>query len=419
MTDQMLKDKPDATTAMPDIRGDFPALQDRINDNPVCFLDTAASAQKPNQVLDALYNAYAQQYANIHRGLYTFSQNKTRAFEDARAKVADFINAGSANEVVFTRNSTEAINLVANSWAGSQLKEGDEIILTEMEHHANIVPWQFIRDHLGVTLRIVPVLDNGELDMDAFRAMLSLKTRLIALVHTSNALGTINPVSRMIAEAKGYNDRIRVLVDASQAVVHARVDVRELDADFLVFTGHKLYGPTGIGVLYAKQELLEAMPPYQRGGDMIETVAFEETTFKPAPQKFEAGTPAFAEAIALGAAIDYVRAIGIDTIAGHERALLDAALEALSDIPGLRIYGQAEDKAAIVSFNIDGIHHSDIAMILDQMGIAMRTGHHCCMPLMTRFGIDGTARASFGAYNTMQDVERLKHGVEKAVKMLT
>jgi cysteine desulfurase/selenocysteine lyase len=418
MADQMLKDKTAATLEMTDIRGDFPALQDSVNNYPICFLDTAASAQKPQQVLEALRNAYADNYANIHRGLYTFSQNKTREFEDARAKVAGFLNAARADEIVFTRNSTEAINLVANSWAGSQLGEGDEIVLTEMEHHANIVPWQFIRDHLGVKLRIVPVLDNGELDFQAFQSMLSPKTRLIALVHTSNALGTINPVARMITDAKAYNDQIRVLVDASQAVVHAGVDVRDLDADFLVFTGHKLYGPTGIGVLYAKQELLEAMPPYQRGGDMIETVDFDKSTFKAPPQKFEAGTPAFAEAIALGSAIDYVRSIGIDTIAGHERELLEAATDALSNITGLRIYGEAEDKAAIVSFNIDGIHHSDIAMILDQMGIAIRTGHHCCMPLMTRFGIDGTARASFGAYNTMQDVKRLKHGVEKAVRML-
>lgn len=400
-------------------REDFPILNELVNGKPLAYLDTAASAQKPLAVIDKMRDVTLHHYANIHRGLYAFSQITTNEYESVRRKVADFINANSENEIVFTRNTTEGINLVAQCWGLENLGAGDEIILTAMEHHANIVPWQLIQARLGFTIKVVPILADGSLDLEAFPSLLSEKTKLVSFVHISNALGTINPAARIVSMTRSYNSGIRVLIDASQSIVHASVDVRELDCDFLTFTGHKLYGPTGVGVLWARAELLNSMPPYQGGGDMIERVSFNGTTFKNGPARFEAGTPAIVEIIGLGAAIDYVRTIGQDNIAAHEKALLDYMTREMTKVDGLRYYGTAQEKAGIVSFNADWAQTSDVAMILDQCGVAMRSGHHCCMPLMDVFGIDGTLRASLGLYSNRGDIDLLIRGLKKAKDLLS
>ena len=396
---------------MLNLKPDFPALSGK----DLAFLDTAASPQKPQEVIDAMTHVMTDHYANIHRGLYDYSQKTTEAYEAVRAKVRAFINAKSENEIVFTRNTTEAINLVAQSYGRTFLKEGDEIILSEMEHHANIVPWQLLRDQIGVVIKIIPVTNNGELDYETYETLLSKRTKFISVAHTSNALGTINNINRIIDLGRNFNPDIKVMVDGSQSIVHGHTDVQELDCDFFAFTGHKLYGPSGVGVLWGREELLNSMPPYQGGGDMIETVTFHETTYKKAPTRFEAGTPSIVDVIGLGAAIDYVTNIGMEIIQDYEQRLLNMAVERLYDIV---IYGNVDHKAPIISFNIDGAHHSDVGMILNQCGVAVRTGHHCCMPLMQKFGIDGTVRVSFGLYNDESDIDKLIKGLEKVRKLL-
>jgi cysteine desulfurase/selenocysteine lyase len=404
---------------MASFRGNFPVLQKTMNGQPVAFLDTGASAQKPQAVIDAMKAAMDTEYANIHRGLYQFSQVTTAKFEAVRAKVADFIGARSEKEIVFTRNATEGINLVAQSWGRTFLKAGDEVIITGMEHHANIVPWQLLRDQAGIIIRVIPVLQNGTLDLESLEKLLSPKTKFVSFVHVSNALGTINPVETIIQRIRNYNKDIRILVDGSQAVVHGAVNMSEMDPDFYVFTGHKLYGPTGIGVLYGRYDVLQSMPPYQGGGDMIERVTFEKTTYKDAPARFEAGTPAIVEVMGLGAAIDYVANIGMDVIAAQEQDLLAYGLETIGAVEGLTLYGPTENRAGIISFTADWGHASDIAMVLDQCGVAVRSGHHCCQPLMEGFGIDATVRASLGLYSNKGDIDQLVAGLEKARKLLS
>ena len=400
-------------------RDDFPILAKTMNGKPVAYLDSASSAQKPQIVLDTIRDLYESNYANIHRGLYNFSQVTTQLYEAVRPKVGEFINALSAEEVVFTSNTTEAINLVAHSWGLKNLQKGDEIILTAMEHHANIVPWQLLVKKTGAKIKVAPLLEDGSLDFGAFMALLTEKTKFFSFVHASNVLGTINPVAKLVKAAKDFNPDIKVLVDGSQSVVHGQVDVQELGCDFFVFTGHKLYGPNGIGVLWGKADILIDMPPYQGGGDMIETVSFEKgTTFKAPPARFEAGTPPIAEVIGLGAAIDYVSAIGMEAISAHEKVLLDVMMRELGKIDGLKYYGTAQEKVGVVSFTADWAHASDIAMILDQCGVAVRTGHHCCMPLMEYLGVDATVRASLGLYSNEADIQALVKGLKKAKEML-
>lgn len=399
-------------------RDDFPALKHTVNGKPLAFLDTAASAQKPQVVIDALTNVLSGAYANIHRGLYHNSQVTTTAFENVRAKVARFIGADSPETIVFTRNSTESINLVARAWGTAHLQAGDEVLLTEMEHHANLVPWQLLRDDLGIVLKHVPMTADGVLDVAAIDALVTPKTKLFAFVQVSNALGVINPAKEMIARARAINPHIKILIDASQSVVHGGVDVTDLDCDWLTWTGHKLYGPNGIGVLYGKPDALESMRPYQGGGDMIETVTLQHSTYKHAPYRFEAGTPPIAETIALGAAIDYVSAIGLDAIADHETKLTRYMLDALRMVPALRLYAPDAPRVGVASFTIAGCHTADVAMILDKCGVAVRTGHHCCMPLMARLGISGTVRASLGLYSNQSDIDQLIDGLSKARRML-
>ena len=387
------------------VREDFPILNEQVHGKPLVFLDNGASAQKPRQVIQAMTDCMTHYYANVHRGNHKMSQLSTEAYEEARRKVAGFIHAPSDKEVIFTRGATEAINLVAASYGRTFLNPGDEIIITVMEHHANIVPWQMLRDEKGLILKIVPIDDDGHFLMDEFEALLSDKTKLVAVPHISNVLGTVLPVKEIIRKAHAAG--AKVLIDGCQAVPHTRVDVQELGADFYVFSAHKLYGPTGIGVLWAPEDLLNAMPPYQGGGDMIDRVTFEKTTYQDAPHRFEAGTPAIIEAIGFGAAIDYVDSIGLDNIAAHEVGLLHYATERLSQIDGLHIIGNADDKASIVSFVMDDAHISDIGTLIDRMGVAVRVGHHCAQPLMDRYGIPGTARASFGMYNTKAEIDAL------------
>lgn len=397
------------------VRADFPIFEQEIYGKPLTFLDSAASAQKPRAVIDAISHLYETGYANIHRGIYKLSQDATEAYEASREAVRAHINAADASECLFVRGATEGINLVAQTWGRAFLKPGDAILLSEIEHHSNIVPWQMIRDELGLELRVAPVDDTGALDMEAFDRLLDERVKLVAIVHISNAIGTIMPVGEIIQKAHRFG--ARVLVDGCQAVPHQRVDVRDLDADFYVFSGHKLYGPTGIGVLYAKQELLEAMPPWQGGGDMIETVTFEKTTFNTAPQKFEAGTPNIAAGIALKAALDYVNNLGLERIAAHEKDLFDYAEQVLGRINSLRIIGTAPERGSIFSFVLEGIHPHDAGTILDQEGIAVRTGHHCAQPAMQRFGVSATIRASFGLYNSREDVDRLAAGLQKTLEI--
>jgi len=387
------------------IRKDFPIFEEKIHGKRLTFLDSGASAQKPTVVLDAVRDAYTHTYANVHRGVHYLSQKSTELYEGARETIRAHMNAESVDEIIFTKGTTEAINLVAHSFGLMSLKPGDEILLSYLEHHSNIVPWQLIAERTGATVKAVPINNDGELLMDQFTSMLSEKTKIVAVTHVSNAIGTVVPVKEIIdlAHAKG----VPVLIDGSQAMPHMKVDVRALDADFYVFTGHKVFGPTGIGVLYAKNELLEKMPPYQGGGDMINRVTFEKTTFATGHSKFEAGTPPIVQAIGLGAAIDYINGIGFENIATHEQALLSYATTQISALNNVKIIGQAKHKAAIVSFTMDGIHPHDIGTIIDQAGVAVRVGHHCAQPLMDFYDVPSTVRASFALYNNRDDVDAL------------
>ena len=393
------------------IRQDFPILQRIVRGNTLVYLDSAATTQKPRQVLDALTQYYAHGNANIHRGVYLLSEQATAAYDGARKKVQRFINARASREVIFTRNSTESINLVAQSFGRHNIGPGDEILITHMEHHSNIVPWQLLCEQTHARLRVAPIDDRGELLIDEFERHLSSKTKLVAVVHLSNSLGTINPVSQLIDMAHQRN--VPVLVDGSQAAYHMPVDVQALDCDFYVFTGHKLYGPTGIGVLYGRETLLDSMPPYMGGGDMIRSVTFAKTTYADLPNKFEAGTPHIAGAVGLGAAVDYITGIGFDRIAGHEKDLMEYGTAALSEIPGLRIIGTARNKASILAFVIRGAHPHDVGTIVDMEGVSIRTGHHCTQPVMERFGVPATARASVAMYNTRQEIDQLVHALHR------
>jgi cysteine desulfurase/selenocysteine lyase len=387
------------------VRADFPILTQEVFGHPLVYLDSAASAQKPRQVIEAMDDAYQTHYSNVHRGVHRMSQLCTDAFEAGRETVARYINAGSSDEIVFTRNATEAINLVADCFGRAFLKAGDEVIISTLEHHSNIVPWQLLRTRFGIDLKIAPIDDDGNFLLDEFEALLGPKTRLVAMTHVSNAIGTIVPIKEVIARAHARD--IPVLVDGSQSAQHMTVDVQDMDADFYAFTGHKVYGPTGIGVLYGKSERLNALPPYQGGGEMIASVTFEKSEFKAAPHRFEAGTPAIVEAIGLGAAIDYVESLGRDNIAAHESGILAYATQRLGEVPGLTVIGRARDKASIVSFVMESAHAHDIGTIVDRAGVAVRTGHHCAQPLLQRLGLNATARASFGIYNTREDVDAL------------
>ena len=397
------------------VRKDFPIMARTVYGKPLHYLDTAASAQKPQVVIDAISHCYEAEYANIHRGVHYLAEKATENYEAARAKIARFLNAGSPSELIFVRNATEAINLVAASYGRKFLSEGDEIILSEMEHHSNIVPWQLLRDAIGVKLVVVPITETGELDMDAYKRSFTDRTRLVAITHMSNALGTITPIADIIRIA--HDAGAKILVDGCQAVPHMKVDVRTLDADFYALSSHKLYGPSGIGVLYAKREILEAMPPYQGGGEMIRSVTFERTTYADLPHKFEAGTPHISGAIGFGAAIDYVDQFDFEEILVHEMALAEDLRRRLGEINSVRIFGEAKHRGAIVSFTIDGIHPHDAGTILDREGVAVRGGHHCAQPVMDHFGIPGTLRASFGMYNTQADVEAAVAAVRKAMEI--
>jgi cysteine desulfurase / selenocysteine lyase len=393
------------------VRAEFPILTRKVHDRPIVYLDNAATTQKPQAVIDALVRYYTTENANIHRGVHALSEQATESYEQARVTVQRFLNAAEACEIVFVRGTTEGINLVAQTWGRTHLGRGDEIVISNMEHHSNIVPWQILCEQQGARLRVAPINDTGELLLDEFEKLLGPKTKLVSIVHVSNALGTVNPVRRIVEMAHRWN--ARVLVDGAQAVPHTAVDVRALDCDFYVFSGHKVYGPTGIGVLHSKAELLDAMPPYQGGGDMISSVTFEKTLYNRLPYKFEAGTPHVSGAIGLGAALAYLNAIGRDRIARHERQLLAYGTERLQEIPGLRLIGTAREKTGVLSFVVEGIHPHDIGTVLDREGIAIRTGHHCAQPLMQRFGVPATARASLALYNTMEEMDALATALHK------
>lgn len=405
----------DVSTDLSARADDFPILSRPVRGKRLAYLDNAATTQKPEVVIEAERRFYRESNANIHRGVHWLSQRATDLYEGARERVRSFLNAARAEEIVFTRGTTESINLVAQSWARNTLQPGDEILLTGMEHHSNIVPWQFVCEQTGAVIKVVPITDSGELEREAFDELLGPRTRLLAIAEVSNALGTVNAMAPLIRRAHAVG--ARVLVDGAQAVAHMPVDVRALGCDFYAFSGHKLYGPTGIGVLYARQELLAVMPPWQGGGSMIETVSFERSTFAPAPQRFEAGTPNIAGAVALATAIDYVLGIGLKRIGAHEHALLQKASAAVQALPGVRIIGTAAHKASVLSLVVDGIHPHDLGTILDAEGVAIRAGHHCAMPVMTRYGIPGTARASFALYNDEADVDALVAGIRKAQDM--
>ncbi len=397
------------------VRRDFPILSRQVFGRPLVYLDNAASAQKPRQVLDAERHFCEEEYANVHRGIYWLSDRATQRFDQARETVRRFLGARHAHEVIFTRNATEAINLVAASWGRKFLKEGDEIIITELEHHANIVPWQMLREEKGLKLHVVPIDDDGAIILEAYEKLLSPRTRLVSFAHMSNVLGTILPVEDMVRMAK--NVGAKVLIDGAQAVTHIPVDVQALDCDFYVFSSHKLYGPSGIGVLWGREEVLNAMPPYQGGGDMILTVTFERTTFAPLPAKFEAGTPAISQAVGLAAAIDYVSSIGLERIGAYENELLNYAAGRLREVPGLRLIGTAPNKASVLSFAMSEAHPHDIATVLDRQGIAIRAGHHCAQPLMDRLDVPATARASFALYNTRAEADALVDALLKVEAM--
>ena len=393
------------------IRSDFPILGQNAHGKKLVFLDSAASAQKPHQVIRSICECYESQYANVHRGVYWLSEKATEAFDLSRKKICSFLNAAKPEEVVFVRGATEGINLVASSYAGTFLHPGDEVIITHMEHHSNIVPWQMLRDNKGVVLKVAPIRDDGSLDLTAFGELLGEQTKLVAVTHVANALGTVLPVKDICKMSHSVG--ARVLIDGCEAVPHSNVDVQELDCDFYVFSGHKLYGPSGIGVLYGKEELLHKMPPYQSGGDMIESVTFEKTDFAKPPQRFEAGTPNIAGVIGMGAAVDYVLSIGLDRIAAHEADVLSYATECLSGVNDIRIIGTSAEKAGVLSFVIEGVHPHDVGTILDQEGIAVRTGHHCAQPVMDRFGVPSTIRASLGMYNGRDDIDVLVNGLRR------
>ncbi len=396
-------------------RKDFPILAQKVYGKPLVYLDNAATTQKPQTVIDTISQYYSKENANIHRGIHYLSQQATDAYDDARVAIQKFLNAKESREIIFVRGATEGINLVAQSYGRTFLKSGDEIIITAMEHHSNIVPWQILCGQIGAKLRVAPINDAGELLLGEYEKLLSKKTKFVSFSHISNALGTINPVKQLIRMA--HNVGALVLIDGAQSAPHISVDVQDLNCDFFVFSGHKIFGPTGIGVLYGKNELLEKMPPYQGGGDMIGSVTFEKTTYNKLPFKFEAGTPHIAGVIGLGAAIDYVSKIGLGKIAAYEHELLTYATEALSEIKGLRIIGTAMEKASIVSFVLEGVHAHDIGTILDQAGIAIRAGHHCAMPIMERFNVPATARASFAFYNTKEEIDRLVEGIHNVLEV--
>ncbi|MEQ5802772.1 cysteine desulfurase [Halomonas sp. H10-9-1] len=399
------------------VRADFPILSRQVHGRPLVYLDNAATSQTPRQVIAAFDAYYGGYNANIHRGLHTLADEATAAFEGTRETVRGFLNAAETREIIFTRGTTEAINLVAHSWGRSNLKAGDEVLISRLEHHSNIVPWQLLARELGFTIKVIPVDERGVLDLDAYRALFTERTRLVAVNHVSNAFGTVNPVKAMAAIAHAHGARI--LVDGAQAVPHQVVDVRDIDADFYAFSGHKVYGPTGIGVLYGRAELLEAMPPWQGGGEMIATVSFEAgTTFAELPHKFEAGTPAIAEVVALGDALKWVAGVGLDAIGAWEGRLLAHATERVSTIDGLRILGTAPDKAGVLSFAVDGAHAQDIGLLIDQLGVAIRTGHHCAQPLLAHFGVDATCRASFAAYNTLEEVDVFAEALTRVIGMV-
>ena len=387
------------------IRAEFPILRRRVRGKPLVYLDNAATTQKPQAVIDRISRFYAEENSNVHRGVHSLSERATDAYENARRTVARFLGADDAREIVFVRGTTEAINLVAQSYGHSHVRQGDEVLISTMEHHSNIVPWQILCDAVGARLRVVPITDEGELRLDEYERLLSERTRVVAVVHVSNALGTVNPIQQMVelAHARG----VPVLVDGAQAVAHMPVDVQSLDCDFYVFSGHKIFGPTGIGVLYAKAALLDAMPPYQGGGDMIRSVTFEHTTYNVIPYKFEAGTPDIAGAIGLAAALEFVSQVGLDEIRQYEHELLAYGTRALTAIPGVRLTGTAPDKGGILAFVLEGVHPHDIGTILDGEGVAIRTGHHCCQPLMERLGVPATARASLALYNTREELDTL------------
>lgn len=399
-----------------DIRGNFPILHQKINGHAIVYLDNAATAQKPYCVIQAEKEFYETTNANVHRGVHTLSDRATQLYENTREKVRRFINAKSLREIVFVRGTTEGINLVASSFGQLKVGAGDEIIISSLEHHANIVPWQILCEQKGASLKVIPVFDNGELDLIAYENLISARTKLIAVTHISNAIGTVNPIKNMIDTAHRYG--IPVLIDGAQAVPHVNVDVQDLDCDFYVFSGHKLYGPTGIGILYAKENLLTEMPPYQGGGEMIRTVTFERSTYNDLPYKFEAGTPNIAGAVGLGAAIDYLNALDISQVKCYEQQLLAYATEKLLSLDGLKIIGTAKNKAPVISFVLENIHPHDIGTILDHHGIAVRAGHHCAMPLMERFGLSATVRASFALYNTFSEIDRLIEGLNEVRRML-
>lgn len=397
------------------IRQDFPILATQIYGKPLVYLDNGATTQKPQCVIDKLSEGYLHHNANVHRGVHFLSQEATDLHEGARRCVQHFINAESSDEIIFTRGTTESINLVAYSFGEAFFNDGDEVIVSTMEHHSNIVSWQLLQNRKHIVLKVIRMNDRQELDMEHFKSLFSDRTKLVSVAHVSNVLGTVNPVQDIISIAHSHN--VPVLVDGAQSTPHLKVDVQKLDADFLVFSGHKVYGPTGVGVLYGKRRWLEQMPPYQGGGEMIQNVSFEKTTFNELPYKFEAGTPDFISTVALATALEYVNGIGLDNIAAYEKQLLDYATEQFKQIPGLQIYGNALDKSAVLSFLVDGIHHYDMGLLLDKLGIAVRTGHHCAQPLMNALGIEGTVRASFSFYNTEQEVDQLVAGVKRVCKM--
>jgi len=397
------------------LREDFPILKSLVHGKPLVYLDNAATTQKPRSVIDAILHYYEGQNSNIHRGVHHLSEVATRAYEMARVKVQRFLNAADAREIIFTRGATESINLVAQSFVRPGLKAGDEVVITHMEHHSNIVPWQMLRDEKGLVLKVAPINDRGELILEEFEKLLSPRTKLVSVTHVSNALGTIVPVQKVIEMARRVG--AKVLLDGAQAVPHVAVDVRALDCDFYAFSGHKLYCHTGIGVLYGKAALLEAMPPYQGGGDMILSVTFEKTKYNHLPYKFEAGTPHIEGVIGLGAGLDYVTGLGLDVIAAHEHDVLEHGTKVLSAIPGLRIIGTAREKAGVLSFDLEGVHPHDIGTILDQEGIAIRTGHHCAQPVMDRFHVPATARASLAVYNTREELDALASGLKKVAEV--
>lgn len=398
-----------------EIRKEFPILERTVYGKPLIYLDNGATTQKPKSVIEAIVDEYYSVNSNVHRGVHYLSQQATELHEASREAVRKFINAAKTEEIIFTRGTTESINLIASSFGEAFLNAGDEVIVSTMEHHSNIVPWQLLEQRKGIKLRVIPITDEGEILIDEYKKLFSEKTKLVSVMHISNVLGTVNPIKEMISIAHSHN--VPFLVDAAQSIPHTKVDVQDLDADFLVFSGHKVYAPTGVGVLYGKEKWLDKIPPYQGGGEMIKTVSFEKTTFNELPFKFEAGTPDYVGTTGLMKALQFVERVGIDNIAKHEHELTQYALSLLTQIPNLRVIGNASERSSVISFVVEGIHHFDLGTLLDRLGIAVRTGHHCAQPLMKRLGIDGTTRASFAVYNTKSEVEALASGIERVIKM--